>query len=650
MAVLLAIAAFVVGAVLVSGTTYTRINLRASSRERAFQLADSGILAAIMNLNDEGSGEIPADESQRYFSSTQSFGRAAWGFSTIVTDISSDRKRVVSTGRYAGDTATVTADVELDSESRNVHAIFAHAIYAGNSDGSTNYTLDFGGTGSGADKISGDVYSGNNIVVQDHAVLRNPESFTDENGDGEYDDSENWLDSNATTVFSNGITLAEFNAYVSSIDETKCYPNGKYDFGEAFVDSIGNGVYDEGEAFTDVDGDGVRDFGEPFTDLDGDEVRDAGEPYVDLGNGAYDPGEEFEDQNGNGVWDADPPEPFEDAGNGVYDEGEAFVDQNGVYDVGEQYFDDRNGRFDYGTQAVGSLEGMPEPGPGQQAAEGGDSVIDPPDLQSMFYSRDKTGARPDGALDGWGHDVDVAHGLYDQTGRITDPDDPRHIFVKNPSGVQYEKISGKDDYFLEDPTDASYGQAHQFIDVRENGNNKVYFVDGNLYIHNPDTYDFMFRNAGVRVTIVASGNITISDEFWYNGGTEDPQDSLCLIAMKDPGEPNSGNVYLGDAQFGTGGDIHAMLYAEDDFVDNNLDTAGQPHLTVFGNMTAGDQVRINRGGAHRTRLDVTLDERIVSREWIPPGLPSAGVATRRITVVNSWSMVAGSWHSHSTLQ
>jgi hypothetical protein len=397
---------------------------------------------------------------------------------------------------------------------------------------------------------------------------------------------------------------------------------------------------------------------------------------VDLGNGRYDAGEEFDDLNGNGVWDAGTPawdetvvtgwgwwrrttiirhpavpaEPFEDRGNGQFDVGESFSDSNGVYDEGELYFDDRNDRYDYGVQAVGSVSGMPAPGPGQQAATGADVPIPPPDLQRMYYEADKSSPAPADALDGWGHDVNVAAATFDSRGRVLNTSDPRHIFVKNPTGVQYTKIAGQNDYFLEDPTDASYGNSHQYLNVRENGNNKVYFVDGNLYIHNPSTYDFMFRNAGIKMTIVAKGNITISDEFWYNGGTENPQDSLCLIAMKDPGTPNSGNIYLGDAQFGTGGDIHALLYAENNFVDNNLDTTGQPYLSVFGNMTAGNQVSLKRGGRYRTRLDVVLDERVVARTDIPPGLPSSGSSQRRITVAYSWGVARGTWHTHSPLQ
>ena len=43
-----------------------------------------------------------------------------------------------------------------------------------------------------------------------------------------------------------------------------------------------------------------------------------------------------------------------------------------------------------------------------------------------------------------------------------------------------------------------------------------------------------------------------------------------------------------------------MLYAENDFVDKNINTVDQQYISIFGNMTAGNQVRLNRevGGSY----------------------------------------------------
>ena len=152
---------------------------------------------------------------------------------------------------------------------------------------------------------------------------------------------------------------------------------------------------------------------------------------------------------------------------------------------------------------------------------------------------------------------------------------------------------------------------------------------------------------------MANGNITISDEFRYNGGTTNPMDSLCLIAMKDPALTNapSGNIYLGDASYGTGGDVHAMLYAENDFKDNNLDTTGQSDLNIFGNMSAGNQVNLFRTtGSKRTKLDVTLDRRIQEGTVTAPGVPPAVSGQRGIFVSHEWDLVKGTWNCQSRLK
>lgn len=670
-AVFMAIASLALVSIFVASNTYSRINHSSYERERAFLLADAGLRAAALQFEQGGNGVIDIATSRQFFANTNVFRAANWGFSTTVSNLSATLKRVSSFGEYGGGRVTATANIHQTQKTRNIHPLYSHAIYAGNSSRSTNYVLRIGGVGTAADFVIGDVYSGNNIQITGDARLRLPETYTDLNGNGFYDEGEGRVDSGTTQSAMGPMDPDDFAAYLASLNNDLLYPNGIYDNGEAFVDTIGNGVYDSGEEFTDLDGDGQYGFGEPFNDGDEDGEFDSGESFVDRGNGQYDSGEEFVDANNNGIWDAAQPgyykktwngrrwvntwvppvpaEDYADEGNGQYDVGEEFEDRNGIYDPGEDYADDRNGRFDYGTTATGTITGAPTPGLGQQAATGSNEALDPPNLRVMYYSRPKTASAPADASADWGHDVNVAAAPFNSNGRITNTNNPSHIFVKNPTDRSYTKITGKNDYFLEDPSDASYGNSHQFLNVNSSGNEKVYYVDGNLYLHNPSTYDFMFRQPGVRITIVANGNITLSDEFWYNGGTENPQDSLALIAMKDPAQPNSGNIYLGDAQFGTGGDIHAMLYAENNFVDNNLDTTGQPYLSVFGNMTAGNEVNIKRDGPRRTRLDVTLDERIVQQRMLPPGLPAGIAGQRQIGVPGAWEVVRGSWYSHSPL-
>jgi hypothetical protein len=723
---LLAIAGITLGSMLTSQISYSRNAEATHQIDMAGYLADAGLNAAVVRLNAESVGNISYAESRKYFSQTNTLTASDWGFQTQLSTTTNWKNIVVSTGRYQGRQVQAQSEVTLGAGQRNMHALYAHALFAGNSGGSTNYTLQVGGTGTSADFVKGDAYSGKNISLSGDSRLRLPEILTDTNFDGLCGIGETWTNAYATQTFTNGLTAAAFATYSNSMapNMSKVYNNGHYDFGEAFRDTIGNGVYDLGEPFTDVNGNGNRDTGDGFIDKNGNGRYDTGETVVDHGNGRYDTGEEWVEDSThkisgktvrvNGRWDkfggywkngttwtsnnttkAWSAEAYEDVGDGVYQAEEPYEDQNGVYDAGEQYIDDRNSVYDYGTQAPGTITGMPAPGAGQKAATGGNAVIDPPDLVHMYYGTSKTSEQPLDALSRWGNDVAVTASDY-TSAAITDGTRPEHIFVRNPPrsgsvssggktiyGRTYTPVTNSanqrvDDYFLEDPSDTTYNTsvsadsidgsaqtAPMYLNVRSEANSKVYYVDGNLYIHHPQVYSMRFRQPGTLITIVASGNITISDEFYYNADyaanltpstmnstvANNPKDSLCLIALKNPACTNSGNIYIGDAQFGTGGSIHAMLYAENDFVDNNLNTASQPYISIFGNMTAGNQVRLNRpASGSRTRLDVTLDERIRNGELIAPGLPHPVGAQRSIIIDTAWHKVPGTWSSWSRLQ
>ena len=743
-AVMLGIAGVTVGSIVGATMTYRRNSDANYSREKAAFLADAGLRTALVKLNAYSEGNISYNQSRPYFAQTNRFTASDWGFNTAVTYTNS-RNVLVSTGRYKGREVVVQAEVSLGAGSRSIHALYAHAMFAGNSSGSTNYVLQIGGTGTGADFVRGDVYSGGDITLAGDARLRLPESFIhDWSGDGIYNPgTDTWNNAFVTQVFTNPLTQAAFNTYSNAMatNMSKVYNNGVYDEGEAFVDTIGNGVYDVGEPFVDANTNGVRDSGDEFIDRNSNGVYNAGvDTVVDNGNGVYDAGEEWTEDsaasrhgkriNGrydpaggywllsSGIWSWKtarykvsnvyyypstwPAEAYEDAGDGNYNpSGETFTDRNGVYDLGEAFIDDRNALYDYGTQAAGSISGMPSPGTGQRAATGNDAPISAPNLTRMYYDQDRNSTEPGDALTRWGHDVAVTASDFGTAKCITDAARPEHIFVRNPPTSGSVSSSGKtiygrsyttvndasgnriDDYFIEDPTDTTFNnipsesyaiaqnddnRTHtMMINVQPSGNMKLYYVDGNVYIHHPQVYAMRFRTPGTRITIVAKGNITISDEFYYNASysptlqysamsstaVTQPSDALCLIALKNDSCTNSGNIYIGDKQFGTGGSIHAMLYAENDFVDNNINSVDQQFISVFGNMTAGDQVRLNRqvgGGTYRTRLDVTLDERIRDGSIIVPGLPHPVGGERSIQIDTAWRMVAGGWSSWTMLQ
>jgi len=743
---MMGLASLAAGSILTATMNYSRVCQRNYSYHQAAFFADAGLHAAMVNLNHNdfsgSDGNISYNQSRTYFNQTSHFKANDWGFTTTFDGV----RQVRSTGRYNGIEVLVQSELELGWGHRSIHALYAHALFAGNSSGATNYWLQIGGSSTGADFVRGDTYSGGNIELTGTAHLRLPELLNDLDGNRLCTTNETWGESYITQTFGAPITQAELDAYLASISPyaKHYYGDGEYNFGEAFVDTIGgNGVYDIGEMYTDTNGNGIRDAGDSYIDQNGNGVYDAGvDTVVDTGNGQYDAGEEWvEDNNStrrnyrqNGRWDAAggywqngvwktqyysggrwrscaswPAESYEDVGDGYYTVPEPFTDRgNGVYDFGEPFADDRNGIYDYGTQATGNITGMPSPGTGQASATGSDLTIDPPDLQRMYYHLPRTGSQPGDALSRWGHDVAVTASDYGTAKAITDLNRPEHIFVRNPptsgssgsvNGRSYTAIYDNtgariDDYFLEDPADSSYNSSpapaicandnvqksdgtwynnvtdSMYINVRTNHNNLLYYVDGNLYIHHPSAFSMRFRNPGTRITIVAKGNITISDEFYYNAnyptGTNqiqyanfdstkvpDPTDALCLIALKNTACTNSGNIYIGDRQFGTGGSIHAMLYAENDFVDNNLNTTAQPYISVFGNMTAGNHVRINRlsgSGYTRTRLDISLDERIRKGRIMVPGLPHPVGTQRSIIVDTAWHRVANSWRSWSRLQ
>ncbi len=215
---------------------------------------------------------------------------------------------------------------------------------------------------------------------------------------------------------------------------------------------------------------------------------------------------------------------------------------------------------------------------------------------------------------------------------------PAHIFRKNPSSRP--EISGtvKDDYFLEDPYEANNTSsvidksagAHITLSGQDgnpgpDGSNKIYFIDGNLWVHNGPMFSFTMYNSGpepVRATFVVKGNVYLSDNVFYNTD----QDAVAFIAIKDPAVASSGNVYFGDPSGGTLEAIHSFIYAENNFYDNNLSATGSKVVNVYGNMTAGNQVLINRdyAGQH-SKLTVTWDGRLQDGAVTLPGLP--GVET-----------------------
>ena len=217
---------------------------------------------------------------------------------------------------------------------------------------------------------------------------------------------------------------------------------------------------------------------------------------------------------------------------------------------------------------------------------------------------------------------------------------PAHIFRKNPSDRSTEVNSTqKDDYFIEDPYEpvrrdvAQDGSDPYPITISgfdgepgTNSNQKVFFIDGNLWVHNIPTYSIAFEHDnpnGMQITFVVKGNIYYGDNVFYDNPDKD---GIAFIAIKDENVADSGNIYFGDPRAGTLNIMHGYMFAEENFYDNNLNKSGSKVVEVYGNMTAGNQVLIQRDYRHKgkdihSKLLVDFDERVADGDLDLPGLP-----------------------------
>ncbi len=218
---------------------------------------------------------------------------------------------------------------------------------------------------------------------------------------------------------------------------------------------------------------------------------------------------------------------------------------------------------------------------------------------------------------------------------------PSHIFRLNPSDrTSLTSATVKDDYFLEDPyqtvrSDAAKDGSNAYMIQLSgspgtpgvDGSNKVYYVDGNLWIDNYHTYSLKFGSTdanGTQVTFVVKGNIYFSDSLFLSNPSTD---GAAFIAMKDPAVSDSGNIYFGDPTFGTLNRMQAFMYADNTFFDNSLDQSGSLSVTVDGIMSAGDHVSINRDyGSIHTKLALNYDARVANNTLHMPHIdfPGAG--------------------------
>lgn len=249
------------------------------------------------------------------------------------------------------------------------------------------------------------------------------------------------------------------------------------------------------------------------------------------------------------------------------------------------------------------------------------------------------------------------------SGYLPSGNELRNVVVKNPGNRAAECAStAGDDYFLEPASGFIAGTPKNGATPLDMGDNRVYYVDGDVWVHSQSTYGFLVDG---KVTIVATGDIHISDNIEYANS-----DSLLgLVALgqyNGDGElVSGGNIYFGDPRFGTTYTVSALMFAADSFLYNidavSRDTAEpETGFTINGNLNALNQVSIQRdwynpdgGGVARPayfdptidsgtwvdletgvplstieinsvrhyQMKVNYDDRVRSSETQPPGLP-----------------------------
>jgi hypothetical protein len=242
----------------------------------------------------------------------------------------------------------------------------------------------------------------------------------------------------------------------------------------------------------------------------------------------------------------------------------------------------------------------------------------------------------------------------------------RDVFVRNPSDRADEcATTVGNDYFFEPSSGFVTGGPYSGDTPLHAGTDRVYYIDGDLWIESDPTYGFKMDG---KVTIVATGDIHICDNLQY----KDESSMLGLIALgKYDGSGNlisGGNIYFGDAIYGNMSVFSAMMFAANDFLfnfDRITSNSAEPDsgFTINGSFSATNQVSINREWYTKTtgmtstarpatynptsnkwidvetgaaltstqisslrhyQMIINYDERVRSAETRPPGLPMGG--------------------------
>jgi hypothetical protein len=236
-----------------------------------------------------------------------------------------------------------------------------------------------------------------------------------------------------------------------------------------------------------------------------------------------------------------------------------------------------------------------------------------------------------------------------------------NVLVKNPGNRPGECTSTVgDDYFLEPVIVTGGGDQKSATTPLNMGEDRIYYIDGDLWVHNPVTYGFLVDG---KVTVVVTGDIHISDNIKY----ADNESLLGLVALgkyDSSGQLISGgNIYFGDPRYGTMYTVSGLMFAADSFLYNTDSVTGdtvepETGFSVYGNLNALNHISLERdwydpdgtGNARPAHFDptadqwidletgvsltateinslrhyqmmITYDDRVRTQETQPPGLP-----------------------------
>jgi hypothetical protein len=217
----------------------------------------------------------------------------------------------------------------------------------------------------------------------------------------------------------------------------------------------------------------------------------------------------------------------------------------------------------------------------------------------------------------------------------------RDIFVKNPSDRATECAGTTgDDYFFEPSSNFVAGTEKTGATPINVGENKVYYVDGDVWVNSQQTYGFKMDG---KATIVATGNIHICDNIEYKNSSS----LLGLVALgkydSSGNITSGGNIFFGDPRFGTMYVLSGMMFAAKDFLfstDAISRATAEPTsgFTVNGSFAAMGEVKVERDWYTHSGTARSAKYNSATSTWVDSKTGTALTATQ-VTSIRHYQMI-----------